>query len=239
MDYNEIFLKLNKNKAYCNKCLKENVISEMNIDINDKNYFTFPNCKHINCRPFYKVLWNEEKQKWICSQGLKIKAVSTDELSKKSKAPENCSICGIYNKLRDQNGRGIDIGYGDGEWITNHDIIDNNSGKIIVCEGQKCGCNCSQKFYQKHNSSDEMIKQAKNMVNKWNSSDEFKEFIIKHNQSEEMKKISSQNLINNTLPGYCVNPECHKWSESRSSSGLCKDCIAKIRKPKFCKNVII
>ena len=59
--------------------------------------------------------------------------------------------CNCYNKSRDQNGRGRDVGYGEGEWIADNDIIDNTSGKIIVYKDQKCGCNCSQKFYIEHN----------------------------------------------------------------------------------------
>lgn len=47
----------------------------------------------------------------------------------KNKKSGNCSICGAYNKSRDQNGRGRDVGYGKGEWTNKN--------------GQKCGCSCS------------------------------------------------------------------------------------------------
>ena len=69
-----------------------------------------------------------------------------------NKKPGLCSKCSKYNFLRDQNGRGKDIGYGQGKWVAEEDILDSN-GKVLIKSGDICGCNCSYNYYKKHNSS--------------------------------------------------------------------------------------
>ena len=76
--------------------------------------------------------------------------------------------CGKYNLSRDKNGRGRDVDYGDGELVANRDIIDKSTNKIIVYKCQKCGCNCSQKWYTEHNNEDAMIEDLKSNFNKLN-----------------------------------------------------------------------
>lgn len=105
-----------------------------------------------------------------CECGIKQRKDAQSKGIKINLQPGICTNpnCDCYNKERDQNGRGKDIGYGDGEWIANHDIIDKNTNKIIVYKGQKCGCNCSQKWYTEHNNEDNMIEHSKSNLNKLN-----------------------------------------------------------------------
>lgn len=93
------------------------------------------------------------------------------------KSPGKCSICGKYNQSRDQNGRGRDIGYGSGTWI-------NDKGEI-------CGCNCSQKYYNTLNTSEEMIKHSIENCNKMNT------------YHKEYCKICKDETLHDEF-GYCI-----------------------------------
>lgn len=64
-----------------------------------------------------------------------------------------CSICNKFNLLRDGANRGRDIFYGDGEWLDENNDI--------------CGCECSHKYYLKHNSSAIMKKVSSKNVEKY------------------------------------------------------------------------
>lgn len=70
-----------------------------------------------------------------------------------------CCNCGKYNKIRDNNGRGRDVTNGEGYWITENDIL-NENGIIIVHNGEECGCDCSQKWYLKHNNNPIMLEHS-------------------------------------------------------------------------------
>ena len=42
IDYNN----LDKNKCYCNTCIKNNIITELYLDENDHEYYKPPSCNH-------------------------------------------------------------------------------------------------------------------------------------------------------------------------------------------------
>ena len=151
------FNKLDKGKYYCKHCFMKGKISELKYNEQEKLVNL---CKiHNNLRGnFHILVFSEKYNDFVDVRGRNPFKRPEIEKAKASDTPGFCSIegCGRYNKERDQNGRGRDIGYGYGEWIADHNIIDKDSGKIIVYKGQKCGCNCSQKFYQKHNRSNKM-----------------------------------------------------------------------------------
>lgn len=65
INYNE----LNKEKFYCYKCIKENKITELKIDSNDKNSLLIPNCGHYGSN-FYKLCFCNIDNCWTTSRGL-------------------------------------------------------------------------------------------------------------------------------------------------------------------------
>lgn len=89
-------------------------------------------------------------------------------VAKKNQGPGKCSVCGKWNEKRDQNARG------------------------------KSHCSCSQQFYQKHNGSDGMRQQAKELGLKHGKTN-----IIRYNKSEQHREVAKifgckygkQNLI--------------------------------------------
>ena len=176
-----------------NKYLKENNLAELICNCCNKPFIDKPRTKYcpnciveVTCYECGKLLGRfkikNDDAKYYCDRCKGILSVKNNKKSGKCTNPN----CGCYNKERDQNGRGRDIGYGIGEWISENDILDE-LGNIIVHFGEKCGCSCSKDFYQKHNSSDQMKEQASNLGKKYG-----KENIIKYNKSPKHRIIAAK-----------------------------------------------
>lgn len=167
-----------------NQYLKENKLSELICQCCGKKFLDKPNTKYC------QECWVDS---YCCECGVNLnrkkfkndnkdyycnscKGKKSVESNKKS---GNCTKCGINNVLRDQNGRG-------------KDGIENG------------GCNCSQDFYNKHNSSPKMRYQGKKALQDFYKTEKGQEFIIEHNQSDKMrqqavevgKKYGSINITN-------------------------------------------
>ena len=170
---NKIFDKLNKDKCYCNKCLKSNIITELHLK--DKEYYLPPSCGHFGSG-FYRVEFIEGDWKSII--GLSKKTKPQIEIIKKGMNSKQksgyCSICGAFNKIRDNFGRGND------KKCWKNDF------------NEKCGCNCHDEWFLNHNSTKEMREQSRKMGKDWQSSKEGKKFLLKHNQSVKMREQAKQ-----------------------------------------------
>lgn len=159
---------LNKEKIYCKHCFVEGKIKELKLgedslvelcDIHNKMKGNF----HIlvflpDYNDFLDVRGRDPKKR-------------PEKERVKATIPGICSIkgCGRYNLSRDQNGRGRDVGYGDGEWIATEEIeLKDKNGNVyrIIKIGEKCGCNCSQAWYTEHNQSKEMRQKSKESMEK-------------------------------------------------------------------------
>ena len=155
---------------YCRNCAQKHKVfskdAKANIADGAKKRTGPGLCANPNCPNKNKIM-PYRSASGLCKD---CQASSSKKIVLKSKSSGMCTnpYCDRYNKYRDQNGRGRDIGYGDGEWIADYNIVDKNSGKIIVYKGQKCGCNCSQQFYIEHNNEDFMIKHSLENLDKIN-----------------------------------------------------------------------
>ena len=92
------------------------------------------------CGEYFEILeirsrkiTNEKHYHSYCYRKTEEYAEMRRNAMQKNKGEGKCSVCGKWNKHRDQNQRG-------------KDGIENN------------GCNCSGEFYKKHNSSEKMVK---------------------------------------------------------------------------------
>lgn len=142
------FERLDKNKSYCYKCFNLDIILELKLS-NDK--YLAPGCGHYG-KAYHRLAYFNKYKSWLPVCSLNVNAKSKKEILEQMKKQGNCSICGIFNNVRDQNGRGKDL------------------------------CNCSKDWYNKHNSSETMVNQAikagkefgvKNLIN-YNKSDKHK-----------------------------------------------------------------
>ena len=134
--------------------------------------------------------------------------------------PGDCSICKTYNNKRDQNARGIDV------------------------------CQCSSKWFQKHNSTPEMKAQAAKVFKDFYATEKGKKWLIEHNQSPKMRqqakragllygpinmnKYNYSDLHKEKVkefigPGICSS--CGEFAEKRNVSQRCKKCSS--IKPNF------
>ena len=155
---------------YCRKCAQKHKVfskdEKANIAVGAKKRTGPGLCVNPNCPNKNKIMPYRSASE-LCEN---CQAFNSKKIVSKLKSSGVCTNleCKRYNQSRDQNGRGRDIGYGCGKWIADHDIVDKNSKKIIVYKGQKCGCNCSQRFYIEHNNKDYMIEHSLENLDKIN-----------------------------------------------------------------------
>ena len=161
---NKIFEKLDKNKCYCKFCFfDKNTIKELNYT--EDGLVELCEIHNYLKGNFHILVYKEKYDDFMDVRGRNPN--KNPECEKKSaKTPGRCSIkmCGKYNKERDQNGRGRDIGYGIGKWIAENDILDE-LGNIIVHSGEECGCSCCKDWYTEHNNSKEMKEKSRESMN--------------------------------------------------------------------------
>lgn len=173
--FNEIYILIRCSYLECNK--------EIYILKSEINQNHFCSTLHLN-------LNNNliQKQKDICQCGNEIpeeyrNIIGLCQECRNKKAKENvnnnkksgkCSICNIFNNERDQNGRGRDIIYGNGQKIKVEKINKNkkkiyNLGFIpILPKSYLIGCRCSYNWYYEHNNSDNMKNIERNNMGKKN-----------------------------------------------------------------------
>lgn len=171
--FNEIYILVKCSYSECNK--------EIYILKSEINQNHFCSTLHLNLNNNLV-----QKQKDICQCGNEIpeeyrNIIGLCQECRNKKAKENvnnnkksgkCSICNIFNNERDQNGRGRDIIYGNGQKIKVEKINKNkkkiyNLGFIpILPKSYLIGCRCSYNWYYEHNNSDNMKNIERNNMEK-------------------------------------------------------------------------
>lgn len=194
MNSYDMIPKLIKGKAYCNPCLNKGIITELTDDPNDSDYYSIPPCGCFG-KNYYRFQYIDDPiNDWGAIRGLNKNQKSFKQQKLEDRKPGICIKCGKYNLSRDNNARGRDIGYGNGEWIAENDILDE-LGNIIVYSGQECGCSCSKDWYNEHNGSEKMREQARQIGLKTGAI-----HLTAYNKSEAHKeemKIRFGNLTDN------------------------------------------
>lgn len=232
MKERKIEKRMDKNKSYCYKCYIENgILTELEFDKNT-NLFISPKCGHYK-NGFHRLSFISKYDDWLPVPGLNPNARSKREIIDSRKEPGICSMpnCGKYNLSRDQNGRGRDVGYGDGKWIADEDIVirvkDINSKigykTLLIKKGIICGCDCSQKWFTKHNQTQQMRDQAIEAGKKYGVQN-----LINYNKSEKHREKAAE-IGNLTwkenfkyITKYCSI--CKKETLHKGKSEICTDC---------------
>ena len=217
------------------------------IEMNYKNYLAKCGLKEKECKECHNIFIGTKNEKYCknclkeakcceCGKNLRYKIVKSDDskrycnICKSRKAKEMnqasglCTTCGKYNLFRDQNGRGRDIDYGNGKWITKEDIVirvkDKNNSigykLITIKKGTICGCSCSKDFYNKHNSSNKMKEQTRELGLKQGPIT-----ITNYNKSEKHKETASKIMTERSGAIDCPK----HGRQDKSFNGMCLKCI--------------
>lgn len=70
---------LDKNKCYCNTCIKNDIITELYLNENDHEYYKPPSCNHSKNANFYRYQFIKSLNEWGAVRGLKISQKSFKE----------------------------------------------------------------------------------------------------------------------------------------------------------------
>lgn len=209
-DFRSIESKLDKNKFYCNICAKYGAITELQLDLDNKQKLLRPNCEHgKKNRTFYFLKWDEENEEWIAVQGLKINGKTTKETSKIIHGSGICYKCKKMVKQRGFAGLGIECGCNE-KYLLEHNnmpYMDNarkRAGEYNANLFGKCRCNTCKSPEKE---------QKLNMVG-------FCEICAK-------EQLDAIHKLNNSV-GLCTT--CGKYSQIRNSFGVCGSCQAKTGK---------
>lgn len=156
---------LDKDKIYCKHCFTQGIKTHLTLN---KETDLVEKCKiHNNMRGnFHILVYKQKYNTFVDVRGCNPNKIPEIERPKAT-SPVLCSICNTYNESRDQNGRGRDLGYGKGVWeyFGNEVNLTNNKNETITIKnGDKCGCECSKKWYTNHNQTPNMRAKSKNSM---------------------------------------------------------------------------
>lgn len=198
---------LEKEKVYCNACLKANKIVECKFDLESQIYKRSESC--IASKHKYSLRYFD-KYGWSVCQGFGLKSTPRGEITKRKQGKGECSICKKEVEKRDAFSRGINCGCHD-KWYKEH----NNSEAISKFREKLGKSNLNQQGY----CSSALCKNPGVFHEKLNIVGFCKD--CQENQLNEVHLLNQQK-------GNCSI--CNQKVEFRNSCGVCSNCQSETMK---------
>ena len=120
----KLYKQMDKSLTYCKHCFAEGKLTILEANKDNEDFVEVCHIHNNLKSNFHILVFNENLNNWVDVRGCNIKK-KPEIFKQKATCEGKCSICGKFNKTRDQNGRGKDCGCSQ-KWYKNH----NSSTKM-------------------------------------------------------------------------------------------------------------